>query len=152
MRYRDPFTIFPKTLESGNKIYYYTTYDGFNRRKQYSTGCAKVSDAKRYCYELFRKNRLVATREIKFSTYVKNWYIYDKCPYIQSRLVRGHSYSKTSARLNRSILENVVIPYFGNLYIKDISVSHIEKWVLELSKRKVTNLTVNHYIKPTFRS
>lgn len=39
MRYRAPFHVFKKTLKLGNKVYYYVTYDKFNKRKQYSTGC-----------------------------------------------------------------------------------------------------------------
>ena len=56
MRYKAPFQLFKKKLTSGSKIYYYTTYDKLNHRKQFTTGCKTKSEAMKYCMELFKKN------------------------------------------------------------------------------------------------
>ena len=146
MRYRDPYRVFPKTLPSGRTIYYYTAYDHLGRRKQFSTGQIKRSDAKRYCLKLFQTGSLIQIRDKRFSEYTQDWYVYDKCPYIESRLIRGYSYSRSIANNKRSHLENRILPYFGKYFMKDITTAHIEDWLLIQKRTGVSNLTVNHYL------
>ena len=146
MRYKDPFRIFPKTLPSGKTVFYYTTYDQLGRRRQFSTGQTRKSDAKRYCQKLFQTGALIQVKDTKFSEYTQDWYIYDKCPYIKSRLMRGFSYSRSMAKHKRAQLDNRILPYLGKYYIKDITVAHIEDWLLAQKKTDVSNLTVNHYL------
>lgn len=146
MRYREPFRLFPKKLKSGTTIYYYTTYDILNRRKQYSTGQTKKSLAYRYCMELFKHDELLQVNKTKFSEYTKDWFEYDKCPYIQSLLIRGKTFSKSNAIQFRSRLLKSLIPFFGNLYLTDIQSKHVELWIIELKKKNLSNTTINMYI------
>lgn len=120
MRYKEPFTLFIRKLPSGSKVYYYSIYDNFNKRKQYSTGCTRKNDAKRYYQKQFQKDRIVISKEVKFVTFTKNWFDYDNCQYIQSKLIRGGTYSKKNAEMRRSILLHKMVPFFGNMYMKDI--------------------------------
>lgn len=146
MRYKEPYSLFLRKLKSGRKIYYYSIYDGFNRRKQYSTGCTKKIDAKRYCNKLFHKERVTIVKDIKFSTYTKDWFDYDTCKYIQSILIRGQSYSRMTAKVRKGTLLRYILPYFGNMYLQDIKPCHIEDWIIELKKHKIANITTNKYV------
>ena len=95
MRYRDPFQIYPRTLASGKKIYYYTVYDKWNRRKQYSTGQTSRSAARKYCLERFKHNTLLPTGRIRFSDFTRDMFMYDRCAYVQGKIVRGYTYSRS---------------------------------------------------------
>jgi hypothetical protein len=96
VRFKEPYTLFPKTLSSGKTIFYYTTYDQLSRRRQFSTGCVKKSDAKRYCLKLFQSGSMIVEKDKKFTDYTTKWYVYDECSYIQSKLMRGYSYSRSN--------------------------------------------------------
>lgn len=146
MRYRAPFNLFKKTLNSGAKVYYYVTYDKMNRRKQFSTGCKTKSEALKYCFDLFKKDELINTKNILFTTYTKDWYIYDKCPYVQSLLARGKTFSKSNTDFKRSTLVNRMYPFFKRLRMNEIKSSHIEDWVTILRKAKLSNNSINRYL------
>lgn len=146
MRYREPFKLFHKKLKAGKTIYYYTTYDLFKNRKQYSTGETKKSKAYKYCYELFKNEELLNKHGEFFSKYVEDWFIYDKCPHIQSILARGKSFSKSNARQQRNRLLNSIIPYMENVPLNEISTRHIEEWMKLLKKRQLANITINGYL------
>lgn len=146
MRYRAPFQLFKKTLKSGSKIYYYTTYDSLNRRKQYSTGCKTKSEALVYCMEQFKKDQLIVDKSTIFSVYTAKWFIYDECPYIQSVLARGKKYSRASAAAKRSILLNKIYPYFQDMRLEHITPLHIENWLYEIKKLNISNTTINLYL------
>lgn len=146
MRFRDPYTIFPKTLSSGRKVYYYYTYDKFNRRKQLSTGCTKKTDAKKYCLNLLKTDTLSSSPILTFRQYTDKWYIHDECKYIISIINRGRTYSRSNAEVKRSQLINKILPYFGSLLMTDIKPSHFEEWLMILKKEGLTNVTVNCYL------
>lgn len=135
MRYKEPFKVFKKRLQSGNYLYYYTTYDRFNKRHQYSTGYKTKHLALKYCYDLFDKKSLIPKPNILFSTFTKDWFIYDKCPYIQARINRGHQYSKAVAHQKRLYLDRKIIPLIGNIPMNEITSAHIEELILELKPR-----------------
>lgn len=146
MRYREPFKIFPKKLKSGKRIYYYTTYDLFNNRKQYSTGETKRSLAYKYCLELFKTDNLLNQQDITFSNYTKDWFDYDDCEYIRGQLARGKTYSRTKSIQQRSRLVNSMIPFLGNLNMNRIEPKHIELWLIKLKEKKLSNSSINLYL------
>lgn len=146
MRFREPFKVFPKKLKSGFTVYYYTVYDEHNRRKQYSTGCKTKRLAMKYCYSKFKEDNLVPVKSYIFKEYTKDWFIYDKCPYIRFKLSRGFSYSKSAADRNLSILHNHICPYIGNYLMTKITIGDIEKFIITQMKRGISNSTINQYI------
>jgi len=146
MLYKDPYRIFPKALPSGRTIFYYTTYDDLDRRRQYSTGCVKKTEAKIYCQKLFLAGSLLVKKDMKFSEYTESWFIYADCPYIKLKLMRGFTYSRSHADKKRAFLVNRIIPYFGKISLKKITAAHIEDWLLQIKKSGVSNVTANHYL------
>lgn len=60
MRFHDPFTVFPRKHPSGRVVYYYQTYDENNKRTvPRSTGKATKPAARVYCFDLYKKDKLI---------------------------------------------------------------------------------------------
>jgi len=147
MRYKEPYCLFKKRLESGRIIYYYSYYDPVGRRKQLSTGCRLKSEAKKYCLELYRRGSMEPLKDVTFREYTRDFFIYDKCRYIQGKLMRGYSYSRSYADLMRKQLENHLLPFFGDFYMNKISAAFIEEWMLYLQNKELSRISINHYFK-----
>lgn len=147
MRYKEPFCLFKKRLKSGRIVYYYSYYDAIGRRRQHSTGCRLKSEAKRYCLDLYRHGSMEPPKEITFREYTETFFIYDKCRYIQGKLMRGYSYSRSYADLMRKQLINHLNPFLGDFPIRKIGVVHIEEWLLYLQKKGLSRLSINHFFK-----
>lgn len=145
MRYRDPFTLYQRTMQNGKKIWYYTVYDEYGRRKYYSTGHMQKTKAKEFCFTKLRTDSLMQRNRTKFAQYVEDFFEYEKSPYIQYRLMRGFTFSKShSENLARS-LKDILVPEFGKYNLKDISPKCIENWLFSLSKKNYSNRTINSF-------
>ena len=112
-----------KRIVKGKTIYYYYVYDETGKRQCYSTGKRTKAAAEDHCLELFRYGSLIPKRRDKtlFSTYVKDFWDYDKSQYIQGIIKRGGSFTRTVADWRKSITENHILPYFGNKTISSIT-------------------------------
>lgn len=150
MRYKQPFTLYKRSLKSGKTVYYYQTYDEFNRRTTArSTGCTLKSEALRYCLQLYKTDQLIPkpNQNPILREYAKNWYIYDICPYIQNKLNRGYNYTRSYADTNRSVLIKHILPTFGKYRLNQIRTKDVENWLARLRKTKKCSLrTLNHYL------
>lgn len=63
MKYRKPFTVFPRKMKSGKVIWYYQTYDNSGKRTSaYSTGQTTKSAARSICFKLLKQEKLVPMR------------------------------------------------------------------------------------------
>ena len=113
MRYRANYTIYPRKFPSGNVIYYYRTYDeNGNITTAKSTGQKTKTAAKRYCEQLFKAGELHTPGNIAFKEYAQNWWIYDTCNYVQSKLKRGYSLSRMHVDIQRMNLKKHILPVF----------------------------------------
>jgi len=145
MRLKEDFTIFPRTLNSGKIVWYYQTYDRDGKRTTArSTGQKTKTAARAYCQQLMKSGNLVATNVSSFKEYTANWFVYDKCPYIRSKLSRGKSYSKNNANIQRGNLKKYLIPVFGNLKLDKITPDKIEKWLFSFLDKGLSNKTANN--------
>jgi integrase len=146
MRYKSPFTLFKRQIPCGIWVWYYAAYDENGHRRQFSTGCTRKSEARRLCMELFKANRLFQNKSPLFKDYTADWFDYDKCLYIKSRLLRGFTYSKSFADHQRSTLINIMWPYFGTYPLDKINVTLIEKWLAKLKADGYKNVSINHHL------
>lgn len=58
MHYRNPYTLFKRTLKSGKKIWYYSFYDAKGKRRQLSTGQTRKIDADHFCLYLYNQGAM----------------------------------------------------------------------------------------------
>lgn len=145
MRFREPFTVYPRKMASGKVIWYYRTYDKNNRRTpSYSTGKLTKSAAKAYCYDLYKKDKLVPHRggNMTFKEYSKNWWIWDECEYVKFRSKRK-PITKSYADTALLMVNNKLIPVFGRIPLNRITTYDIEKWLDVFSQEGTSNASAN---------
>jgi integrase len=114
-------------------------------RKHFSTGTKSKIQAKNYCLELLKKDKLMPRKSVKFADYAKGWFDYDTSIYIQSRLSKGFSYSRSYADHQQQALDDNIIPHFGKVLITHITVLMIEKWIIQLKQEGFSNATANRF-------
>lgn len=144
---RNLFTVFPRKLKNGNVIYYYYVYDASGKRKHYSTGKATEKEAYQFCIELAKRNTLNRKSSLAFNRYCENWFVYDKCPYIQKKLLHGFGYSRTNAENERGQLVRHAMPFFKDKSMENITERDIENFIAELKRKGLSNTSVNNNLK-----
>jgi len=134
-----------------NGVWYYWTYDEFGKRKRFSTARKTKAAANLIVSERIRTGTLLnpggRKKVNRFSEYVEDFYIYEKCPYIQSQIKRGYKYSKKQAKTNRYYLEHHVLPFFGSRTIESINVGDVNRWLIGLPESsKISHKTANNVL------
>ncbi len=145
MRYREPFTVYPRRLPSGRIVYYYQTYDDQDRRTApRSTGKTSKGAARRFCYDLMRTDSLIPLKgqEQFFADYAKGWWEWDTCEYLAYRRTR-RQISRRSAYTARGNLKNHILPFFARKRLKEITRYSIERWIVTLQDKGLKNATIN---------
>ena len=133
------FVLFLKHLRNGKDIYYYVTRDENNRRLQYSTGESDQQKALQVCLDRMAQGKLIPNFRLSFSEYAKDFYNYDKSPYIQGRVQRGFNFSRSSADARNSFILNEAIPFFKDKLITQVSPGDIERFIMQLKAKGIKN-------------
>ena len=68
-----------------------------NRLPGRSTGQRSKSAADTWAFEQLKKGLISIKKNITFDQYAADWWIYDRCPYIQGNKARGFELSRTYA-------------------------------------------------------
>jgi len=147
VRYREPFTVFPRKMKSGRVVWYYQTYDDNGKRTTaFSTGQITKSAAKATCRKLQREDKLLPSRggRITFREYSIDWWDWDKCEFLQFKRSRM-SISRSYADSGMIILKNHILPYFADMRLEDISAHDVEKWLQTLLEKGLSRTSCNHY-------
>ena len=175
MRFKEPYSLFKKTLQSGKKVYYVSFYDANGKRRQLSTGQRRKSFAEQIAVKLYfegkffpnipgqlysgqnsipQQNIVIAAQTAippaypTFSEYTVDWFDYDKCDYIREKLVHGFHYTPNHAYRMKEYLNIRVIPFFGKFRINEINELIVEKFIEKLKlEEHLSNSTINNSIK-----
>jgi integrase len=139
------FGIYPRHVQ-GTTIFYFWIYDTDGKRKYRSTGKKSYDEAIKYCRSLQIKGKLHLATSYTFETFTKDFFVYEKCPYIRNRLLRGFSYGRTWAKKQRALLENIIVPQFKEMDMRNISSPIIDEFVLKLRQSNHGVKTVNHIL------
>ena len=145
MRYREPFTIFPRKMKSGLVVWYYQTYDNKNRRTTArSTGQTKKGAARAYCNKLYKDDALIPSSGVNlfFEKYAEGWWTWDKCEYVKYRVSR-RNLSKNYIYSGHTNLKLHIEPFFAKMRLGTITNYDIEKWLLTFAAKGLSNLTAN---------
>ena len=146
-RYREPFTIFPRTLSSGKIVYYFRTYspDG-ERTVAHSTGKTNKTQAKNYCAELLAQGLLYSNAGMTFGTYAKGFFddnsqwMGDK---IQSGQGKPQAVAANTLKSYRHCLTAFILPFFSRIKLLEIRPYHIKKFRNNLIKDQYSNAVIN---------
>jgi integrase len=137
--------------KTGKSIYYVQFFDqdGY-RLSAKSTGQSSKAATENWAYEQIRKGKVNIKKDISFSEYAKDWWVWDKCEYIKRKLARGKSISPAYVDSMRTYLTNHILPYFGDKKLQKITPKMIEKWLMELREKPsrqgkcLSPTTINH--------
>ncbi len=132
MRYKEPFTLYPRKMKNGKSVWYYRTYDADGKRNSgRSTGLTSKTAARLYVTKLIKSDEIDLKDNPRFRDYAAKWWLWDECAYVRGRRARG-SISRSYVDANRGYLVHHILPYFGDKRVRNISPSMIEEWLLGL--------------------
>ena len=119
MRYRQPFIVYPRSMPSGQKIFYYQTYDqNGNRTVPQSTGKLTQTAAKAHCMKLWKEEKLVPTSQEKkaslFHEFAEKFWVHGESAYLKYREQRGYKISLGHAVKQNRYFHRYIDPAFGN--------------------------------------
>lgn len=130
------FTLYKRPTTNGKTIYYIRFRDEEgNRLPGRSSGQTSKAAAETWAYAQLQKGLISPTKNITFGKYAEDWWIYDRCPYIQGKIARGFTPAKTYADDMRTLLVNHILPRFENVKLQRINARMIEQWMLELREK-----------------
>jgi hypothetical protein len=154
MGYRESFTLYPRKATNGKRIWYYRIYDEFGRRTSGKSTGQTIKAAARQCViELIKKGGPVAKKDTTFEKYAENWWVWHRCTYIQGRISRGKTISRSYTDAMRTYLTQHILPYFSNVKLSSITPNMVEEWVMGLRKKNgrsgqpISHSTINHCLK-----
>lgn len=146
MRARQPYTIYKRSLKSGKKVYYYQTYDQKGKRTNpRSTGQTTKAAALHYIQNLIKNDLLIPNKRIRLSEFIKDWWIWERCPYVRRQIARGKVIGRRYVDQQYKLLKKHILPYFGERYLDSIESIEIEKWMFHLRDSiGLSSKTVNY--------
>jgi integrase/recombinase XerC len=143
MRYKEPFTIYPRKLKTVT-VYYYQCYDNNGKRIcGHSTGQKSKTAAKMYCMELYRKGKLIPeTKPVSFVEFAEGWWDTKTCKYLEWRQMQSPLAPSTIDHYKTN-LELHLKPFFGKMKLNAITPECIQDWIMNLSRKGFTNSSIN---------
>jgi len=130
MRNKATFTLFKRTMPSGNHVYYYQCYDKKGvRQVPKSTGLALKTEANEYCLMLFKQGLLIPEqKKPTFAEFSAGWWDIETCKYLKWR------------ELHEPITESTLIVYQGNFR------NHIKDYFAKYKLDEITPLVIENWL------
>ncbi|MDR0320957.1 MAG: site-specific integrase [Treponema sp.] len=143
MRYKEPFTVYPRKLKTVT-VFYYQCYDSNGRRMcGHSTGQRTKTAAKMYCMELYRKGALIPEKKpISFAEFAAGWWDIKTYKYLEWRQMQDPLAPSTIDHYKTN-LELHIRPFFGKLKLNAISPELVQSWIMRLSREGYNNSSIN---------
>ncbi len=93
-----PFTIYKRPTRKKKRFIYYVQFREENGRRKTAVSSGKTTraEAEIWAYERLEEEQYVANRNLRFEVYAKNWFLWDKCKYLNRKRTRGE-YSRSYA-------------------------------------------------------
>jgi len=143
MRYKEPFTVYPRKLKTVT-VFYYQCYDKNGRRIcGHSTGQRTKTAAKMYCMELYRKGILIPEKKpVSFAEFAHGWWDLKTCGYLEWRQMQN-PLAPTTIDHYKANLELHIKPFFGKIKLNVISPDLVQNWIMQLSREGYNNSSIN---------
>ena len=130
MRTKQLYTLLSRSTLRGGVVWYYRTYDDAGRRTTArSTGCRTKTAAHAYCRRLLEEGRLIPDRPVRFAELAQDFWVWDRCPYVKRKRVRGSTIGRRYVQQCRKRLEMHILPAFGSRRLADIATRDVDAWV-----------------------
>jgi integrase len=143
MRYKEPFTVYPRKLKTVT-VFYYQCYDNNGKRMcGHSTGQRTKTAAKMYCMELYRAGKLIPEKKpVSFEEFSEGWWNIKTCKYLEWRQMQNPLAPSTIDHYKTN-LELHLKPFFGKMKLSAISADLIQNWIMGLSREGYNNSSIN---------
>jgi len=143
MRYKEPFTIYPRKLKNVT-VFYYQCYDNNGKRIcGHSTGQRTKTGARSYCMELYRNGKLIPeSKPVSFAEFARGWWDTKTCKYLEWRQVQN-PLSPSTIDHYKTNLELHIKPYFGKIKLSAITPELIQNWIMDISRKGYNNSSIN---------
>jgi integrase len=145
-----PFNLHRRITTKGKKTFYVQFYNDAGRRMNaMSTGMSSKSAAESWAFAYIQEGKTGTKRTLGFTQYSQNFFVWGKCPYIESQIARGQPISRGYADALRSYLANHILPSFRSYKLVQITPKDVEDWLLRLrtkigrNGRKLSPTTIN---------
>lgn len=134
MRITEPYIIFPRKLSSGRIVYYYQFRDENGRRSSaHSTGCDKLSQARRLCQKLYNEGKFSEQNAQSFASFAQGFFD-DDSPYRKWKKTSGEDLAPSTLMSYVKLLNNQLLPYFGKMQLKKINTDTVKQWIVWLNE------------------
>jgi integrase len=128
-------------MKKGKPIFYVQFYDESGvRLPGKSSGQTTKGAAETWAWNELKQGN-VGRKDLKFPVFAENWFDWDRCEYLKRERSR-RDYSRHYADIQKSQLENHIMPAFKILKLSQITVERIEKWVFRM-REKTSAATAN---------
>jgi len=143
MRYKEPFSVYPRKLKTVT-VFYYQCYDSNGKRIcGHSTGQRTKTAAKLYCMELYRKGKLIPEKNpVRFAEFAAGWWDIKTCRYLEWRQMQNPLAPSTIDHYKTN-LHLHIIPFFGAFRLNAISPELVQSWIMRLSRTGYNNSSIN---------
>lgn len=145
---RGYFFVFKRTLQSGNKIFYYQAYkpDGTLSTAR-STGCIRKREAVKFCEFLLMEGKIWTGTNLTFAQYATHFFDNDSI-WVQDKLYLG---TKDHPAISELYLEKLqmttrkyLVPYFGSRKLCSIKPIDMKEYRLKLIREdKLSYKSIN---------
>ena len=137
MRKKATFTLFKRTMPSGQVIFYYQCYDEKGKRQAAkSTGKTKKTEANEHCLKLFKNGLLIPEqKKTTFGEFSVGWWDLETCRYLKWRQLHD-PISKQTLSGHQSNFKHHILGYFAKFKLDDITPVVIENWLLVMSEKE----------------
>ena len=136
------YGLFTRQRKQG-PIWYFWYWDQ-GKRVYKSTGFGKREKGKA---REFAENHLVSLESAPnapiLRDYARDFFLWDRCPWIRRQHAKGRPFSPAVARSRRSQLVNHIFPQFGDSRLSDLNPVELEDWLISLP---LANQTKNHIL------
>jgi integrase len=122
----------------GKWAYYAHFYDPETGKRlpARSTYRTSAKDARTWCRARIAAGDYHPKNQMTFREFTDGWWLYDSCSYVQKKLARGFSMSRSYVENRRSELENHIWSEFGDKRLGWISTGEIEDFMMGLRTKK----------------
>jgi integrase len=147
MKIHNDFTLYFRVVPSGKRVVYYYAYDADGRRLYgKSTGETTLTAARRKCNQLLKEGLLVPNRDYipTFAEYAVGWWEWEVCDYLKKKR-KVVNLTKKYADTAKWILDKVLLPYFGNMRLNQITMDVAEAFRDKNINDGFKHSTINGY-------
>lgn len=137
------FYLYKRQLKKGY-IYYVQYVDEYGiLLPGRSTGQTSKAAAEAWANTQLQKGLISSEKNVAFSVYAKDWWIWDTCDYVRYKLAMRRKLSRRYIDEMRRLLLNHILPFFGKYKVSNITRELIKRWIIVMDNKMGRNGTLS---------